>query len=90
MYNIEPFHSFNNRMNEDVNTEIVQAKLKITELKEQISEEIAKQKDAETIEDKIKSVNTQANLYQKMPGLLRDLSSKMQNKSISGDSTHVY
>jgi len=87
MHNIEPYDSF---LNEDINTDIVQAKLKLTELKEKIVIEVAEQKDADNIEDKAKSIDAQATLYQKMPALLRDLARAMKEKGISGDIANIY
>jgi len=90
MCDLELFSDFQKKINENVNTSITEIKLKISKLREDISEELQKQKDAETIEDKARSINVQANLYQKMPGLLRDLSSSMMKKANSGDSSHIY
>lgn len=90
MYNIEDFEGYFEKLNEDVNTDLVEAKLKITELKEKIALETSKQKEAENLEDKARSIEMQATLYQRMPGLLRDLASKMKNKAASGDTTNIY
>ena len=85
--NIKAFSDF---INEDVNADVVEAKLRITELKEKIEIEVKNQNDAETISDKAKFVDSQASLYQQMPGLLKDLSSKMKAKATSGDDSNIY
>lgn len=90
MYNIKQFDSFMDSLNEDVNTDIVEAKLKITELKEKIALEVSKQNDADDIEDKAKAIDMQANLYQRMPALLRDLARVMKAKAASGDNANIY
>jgi len=84
------FKTFGDFINEDVNTDIVEAKLKITELKEKIAIEVNNQKDADAIEDKAKAIEAEANLYQQMPALLRDLATKMRAKAQSGDESNIY
>lgn len=85
--NIKKYSQF---LNEDVNTDVVEAKLKITELKEKIQIEVKNQNDAESIDDKAKFIDAQASLYQQMPALLKDLSAKMQAKASSGDQSNIY
>ena len=75
---------------EDVNTDIVEAKLKITELREDIALEVSKQKDADSLEDKAKSIDMQANLHQRMPALLRTLATAIKAKAAAGDSSNIY
>lgn len=87
---LNQFKTFGDFINEDVNSEIVEAKLKITELKEKIAVEVNNQKDADSIEEKAKAIDAEANLYQQMPALLKDLASKMRAKVQSGDESNIY
>lgn len=90
MCNLELFSDFHNRINENVNTDITEIKLRISKLKEEISEEVKEGKEKESLEDKARSIGKQANLYQSMPGLLRNLSNAMMKKANSGDTSHIY
>lgn len=71
---------------ESSDTEIASINLEISKLKDEISLEVKKRKGFDkNSEDEARSIDREASLYQKMPVLLKKLSSSIRTKSQSGE-----
>lgn len=75
---------------EGVNDDLIQAKADVNSKLAEISQEIAKQKEGETVSEKAASVKKQAALYGQMSILLNKLATSMMAKEAAGDNTNIY
>jgi hypothetical protein len=85
---IQKYSSF--KLNEDVNSELINAKKKVNDQLHLIRDEIQNEKDQTEIPAKVASMKKQASLYAALPALLNTLATSMEAKEKSGDQTKIY
>ena len=85
---IQKYSSF--KLNEDVNSELINAKKKVNDQLHLIRDEIQNEKDQTEIPAKVASMKKQASLYAALPALLNTLAINMEAKEKSGDQTKIY
>lgn len=85
---IQTYNSF--RLNEDVNSDLVNIKKKLNDQLQLIRDEIQNEKKQVETPAKIASLKKQATLYAALPALLTSLATSMEAKEKSGDQTKIY
>jgi|GEM_PF-2602982 len=77
-------------LNEDVNSDLVNAKKAVNDQLQMIRDEIQNEKEQTEVSQKSASLKKQASLYSALPAMLTKLASAMEAKDKSGDKTNIY
>ncbi|NBV29612.1 hypothetical protein EBS02_11490 [bacterium] len=77
-------------LNEDVNSDLVNAKKAVNDQLQAIRNEIQNEKEQTEVSQKTASLKKQATLYSALPAMLNKLAASMEAKEKSGDKTNIY
>lgn len=77
-------------LNEDVNSDLVNAKKAVNDQLQAIRNEIQNEKNQTEVSQKTDSLKKQATLYAALPAMLNKLATSMEAKEKSGDKTNIY
>jgi len=77
-------------LNEDVNSDLVNAKKAVNDQLQAIRDEIQNEKNQTEVAQKSASLKKQATLYATLPAMLNKLATAMEAKEKSGDKTNIY
>ena len=77
-------------LNEDVNSDLVNAKKAVNDQLKAIRDEIQNEKNQSEVAQKTASLKKQATLYAALPAMLNKLATSMEAKEKSGDKTNIY
>jgi len=77
-------------LNEDVNSDLVNAKKAVNDQLQAIRDEIQNEKNQTEVAQKSASLKKQATLYATLPDMLNKLATAMETKEKSGDKTNIY
>lgn len=77
-------------LNEDVNSDLVNAKKAVNDQLQAIRDEIQNEKNQTEVAQKSASLKKQATLYAALPAMLNKLATAMETKEKSGDKTNIY
>jgi hypothetical protein len=78
------------QLNEDVNSDLVNAKKAVNDQLQAIRDEIQNEKNQTEVAQKSSSLKKQATLYAALPAMLNKLATAMEAKEKSGDKTNIY
>ena len=77
-------------LNEDVNSDLVNAKKAVNDQLQEIRDEIQNEKNQTEVAQKSASLKKQATLYATLPAMLNKIATAMEAKEKSGDKTNIY
>lgn len=77
-------------LNEDVNSDLVNAKKAVNDQLQAIRDEIQNEKNQTEVAQKSASLKKQATLYATLPAMLNKIATAMEAKEKSGDKTNIY